>query len=179
MVVFVYGGAGSGAGSGDGITDRVSPVASLLRQAVAQSKKLPEVAGELYANSRMRNDPPTEREMVGVLCTVMAEFKKSYVLVDALDEFSRKSRNQLLEVLRRLRSQSKISLNILFTSRAIPLHHIFEAWQPPDIIKLTISMPESELEILVKDLLPRKFRDWRPDFLTEIVKKVVMVSAGR
>ncbi|KAH8726741.1 hypothetical protein GQ44DRAFT_613477, partial [Phaeosphaeriaceae sp. PMI808] len=107
-------------------------LAAMLKQLVQDRPSIAEPVSILYDKHRPRATRPTLEEMLSTLRTVLANYSRVYVVVDALDECLQQDRRQLLKTLRDL--QSNASLCLMATARFIP-----------DIVEEFTEMPKLEV----------------------------------
>ncbi|KAJ7159092.1 ankyrin repeat-containing domain protein [Mycena crocata] len=96
-------------------------LASLWRQLVL-GKAISSIAQRIYQKHRESHTRPSVDDDHAILCSVMPEYSKVFILVDALDEYPEGERNVLLRRLSALRPAP----NLMFTSRPhIKVHQMF------------------------------------------------------
>lgn len=89
---------------------------SLLRQLAASGLPLPINIAASYEAHRAGSTLPSFGECTELLCKIVSDYSKVFIVVDALDECSESSRNMLLKALRLLQPHACI----LLTSRQLP-----------------------------------------------------------
>ncbi|KAJ7147916.1 ankyrin repeat-containing domain protein [Mycena crocata] len=87
-------------------------LASVWRQLVF-GKPIPLAVRQLYYKHREQRTRPSLKEIYRILCSIIAEYSKTYVVVDALDEYPEEERIILLHHL----SSLGPTVNIMLTSR--------------------------------------------------------------
>lgn len=93
---------------------------SLLRQLVRQLVYVPELIRDMYDRHRRAGDQPGFPEIAEALQLTISAFKRTFILVDALDEMqaSHGPARQLARELFTL--QEKTTINLFATSRSLP-----------------------------------------------------------
>ncbi|KAI9757033.1 MAG: hypothetical protein M4579_003602 [Chaenotheca gracillima] len=90
-------------------------LSSLLRQAIQQSRNVPNNIEKLYGNGRQ----PSHEDIFDGLCSTVSSRYRVSIIVDALDECQPLHRNTLLSTFRRLQTK-KSFVNLMATSRSVP-----------------------------------------------------------
>ena len=110
---------------------------SLLKQLVQQMKSIPDGLLKCYEMHLKLSTPPSIKEISDLLKNETLTFKKRFIIVDALDEFSddNGSRSQLLKMLRVI--QASQSMNLMATSRPIP--YIMNEFQAAPTLEIRAS----------------------------------------
>lgn len=95
-------------------------LASLLKQLVLQKRSMPEILKNLYERHKEKRTRPLIEEVSRVLHSIVADYSKTFVIIDALDEcqvIGGRHKKLLSEILR-LQTESGVSL--FATSRFVP-----------------------------------------------------------
>ncbi|KAH4217774.1 hypothetical protein HBH70_194640 [Parastagonospora nodorum] len=95
-----------------------SLLAAMLKQLVQDRPSIAKPLWSLYDHHEVRRTRPSVEEMLGALQSVLVDYSRIYVVIDALDECVHDDRRELLSKLRNL--QSKTGLRLMATSRFIP-----------------------------------------------------------
>jgi Cdc6-like AAA superfamily ATPase len=95
-------------------------LASLLKQLIQEKHSMPEIMKDLYKRHKKKRTRPSVEEVSKVLYSVVADFSKTFIIIDALDEcqVTNGSRMKLLSEI--LYLQTKIGVSLFATSRYIP-----------------------------------------------------------
>jgi hypothetical protein len=95
-------------------------LASILKQLLWVRPSSVEHVSRLYKHHFQHNTRPSVEEITTALRSVIADYSRVYLVVDALDECLNRNgtRGQLLSNLREL--QQKTDLNLMVTSRSVP-----------------------------------------------------------
>lgn len=95
-------------------------LASLLKQLVQEKHSMPEIMKSLYKRHKNKRTRPLIEEVSKVLYSVVADYSKTFIIIDALDECQviNGSRMNLLSKI--LYLQAKIGASLFATSRFIP-----------------------------------------------------------
>jgi hypothetical protein len=96
----------------------INLAAAILKQLIQERPSVPEPVASLYSRHAHRRTRPSFEEIRSALQTVVSNFSKVYIVVDALDECLKDHRNQLLAMLRDLQLNGNIS--VMATSRFLP-----------------------------------------------------------
>jgi fungal STAND N-terminal Goodbye domain len=95
-------------------------LAAILKQLVRSRPKIPEPILKLYEQHKSRQSGPTVDEIPIACFAAIKEFKRVYIVIDALDEFSDRE-GQRSRLLKKLRSfQANSELRLMATSRFDP-----------------------------------------------------------
>lgn len=90
-------------------------LSALLRQFIERDTSVPDSLWGFLGNCKSKRSYPTNNELAEAFSLACTGVRKSFVVVDALDELDERERRKLIPLLRRIRSTSKIRL--LVTSR--------------------------------------------------------------
>jgi hypothetical protein len=90
---------------------------SLLRQLIQKQPSTPESMKNLYERHEYGPTRPSFDEISKVLHSVIADYARTFVIIDALDEYHGDRREFLLEM---FNLQAKTGVNLFTTSRFIP-----------------------------------------------------------
>jgi Cdc6-like AAA superfamily ATPase len=96
-------------------------LASLLKQLVRRRPFIPESMQGLYECHKARETHPSFDEISKVLQSIVADYQKVFIIIDALDECQvsdRRERKRLLSEIFNL--QAKMGANLFATSRPVP-----------------------------------------------------------
>lgn len=110
---------------------------SLLKQFVQASDMVPDIVKELHERYKSQHSRPQFQEIIHTLHSVIALSKRSFIIIDAMDEceVSNGNRTQLLSEICDLRS--KTATNLFVTSRSIP--EIENKFEGCDILEIQAS----------------------------------------
>jgi len=95
-------------------------LASLLKQLVQELPSMPEIIKNLYEHHKYKRTRPLFDEISKALHSVVANYSRAFIIIDALDELSASDgvrRRFLLEI---LNLQAKTGASVFATSRFIP-----------------------------------------------------------
>jgi len=94
--------------------------ASLLKQLIQEQASLPRSMMALYKHCKNKQTRPSLNEILSVLYSVVADYSKAFIIIDALDEcqVSSGDRRRLLSEIFDI--QTKSGVNLFVTSRFIP-----------------------------------------------------------
>jgi hypothetical protein len=146
-----------------------SLLAAMLKQLVQDWPSIAKPLSSLYDHHEVRRTRPSVEEMLNVLQSVLADYSRMYIVIDALDECVHDDRRELLSKLRNL--QSKTGLRLMATSRFIP--DIIEEFN--GLPKLEVRADDADVKRYVVGQikrLPRCVR--RDDNLQELVQNKIM-----
>lgn len=95
-------------------------LASLLKQLVQEKHSMPEILKNLYKRHKDHRTRPSIEEVSKVLHSVVTDYSKTFIIIDALDECPviDGSRMKLLSEI--LYLQTKIGVSLFATSRSVP-----------------------------------------------------------
>jgi NACHT domain len=93
---------------------------SILKQLVLEQPSILENVKSLYKRHKIKRTRPSFEEISKVLYSVVADFSKVFIIIDALDEcqVSNRGRRRVLSEIFNI--QAKTSVNLFATSRFIP-----------------------------------------------------------
>lgn len=133
-------------------------VAAILNQLVQDRPSIAQPVSSLYDRHEVRRTRPTLEETLGALRSVLANYSKVYVVIDALDECPERdrTRSQLLELCRNLQGQT--DLRLMATSRHIP-----------DIVEEFKGMPRVEVRASNADV--KRYVEGEIDQLAKCVQR--------
>jgi hypothetical protein len=94
--------------------------ASLLKQLVRQRSFIPRTLQTLYQDHNKRQIRPSSDEISGILQSVVADFQRVFIIIDALDEFQVSDGGRTIFLSGILGLQAKTGANIFATSRFVP-----------------------------------------------------------
>ncbi|KAK3326348.1 hypothetical protein B0H66DRAFT_637637 [Apodospora peruviana] len=152
-------------------------LASLIKQLIqARPPQAPAIVHELLRrhSSKGPGSWPLMRELVGFLATVVSSYSRTFVVIDALDEYSMESRTVFLESM--LDIQWITNLNILATLR--PIQEITAMFEESGIILHTVEIRARERDVCmslhcqmwIKMFFLRKESEFREEMVSEIHK---------
>ncbi|KAJ5666742.1 hypothetical protein N7462_011151 [Penicillium macrosclerotiorum] len=152
-------------------------LASLLQQLTIQCPSIPDQIKKAYAAHSKKGTSPSFPEYLDLLTRQMTLFKRTYIIVDALDECTEANgvRDELLEGILQLPTFT----SVLVTSRHIPT--IEEYFQ--DAVKLPIRAHEDDINLHVRSRLAKE-KSWgrriRLDSVlqTKIANSIVERASG-
>lgn len=98
----------------------VELLASLLKQLIQEQSSIPEGVKDLYKRHKDKRTRPSWNEVSKILQSVIADYSRVFLLIDALDEYqvADGGRKKLLSEIFNLQAKSELSL--FATSRHIP-----------------------------------------------------------
>ncbi|KAK2792389.1 hypothetical protein FQN52_003324 [Onygenales sp. PD_12] len=134
-------------------------LASLLKQLVQQRQVVPKALGDLHQTHSRRDTRPSLKELSEALFSVIIEYSKVFIVIDALDECSNieRDRDCLLGVIFDL--QRRTDLSFFATSRFVP-----------DIEKIFHGR-STRIDIRAHDEDVRKYLKWHMSLLPLCVSK--------
>ncbi|KAG9585851.1 hypothetical protein KCU77_g6136, partial [Aureobasidium melanogenum] len=147
-------------------------MSSILRQLLERPNTIPNKIRSLYMSNAGKHSLAPD-EVSDLLYTVLSSFKKSILVVDALDELRSSARNGLMSQI--LTIQQKSNVNVYVTSR----YTEDIAQEIPNAAKVNIRAREDDLRcslaiILERGSLLRK----RPDLQKQALSKILRVADG-
>ncbi|KAH0372585.1 hypothetical protein KCU65_g1180, partial [Aureobasidium melanogenum] len=147
-------------------------MSSILRQLLEQQNIIPNKIRSLYMSNAGKHSLDPD-EVSDLLYTVLSSFKKSILVIDALDELHTSARNGLMSHI--LTIQQKSNVNVYVTSR----YTKDVAQEIPNPIQVNIRAREEDLRcnlaiILERGSLLRK----RPDLQKQALSKILRVADG-
>lgn len=96
-------------------------LSSLLKQLAHGKATLPDSVGSLYEKHSKHQSRPSLAELGATLTSVIGLYERAYVVVDALDESPWEERDTFLEIISKVKCESRVS--VLATSRPEVLTH--------------------------------------------------------
>ena len=147
-------------------------VASLLQQLVQSSDSIPPAVQSIYEHHKRRRTRPNLVDFVRLLQTVVAQYSKFFLVIDALDECSEtdQTRANLLMEIRKLPS----NLHFLCTSRFLSdIEQMFK-----DAPRLEIRASNADVQKYLQAQIEKEGRlkrhiDSDPSLLKEIVDTII------
>jgi hypothetical protein len=133
-----------------------SLLAAMLKQLVQDQPSIAKPLSSLYDHHEVRRTRPSVEETLIALQSVLADYSRTYVVIDALDEYVHDHRRELLSKLRDL--QSKTGLRLMATSRFIP-----------DIVEDFNGLPQ--LEVRADDMDVKRYVAGQTDRLPRCVQR--------
>lgn len=154
-------------------------IGSLTTQLLQQAKSVPPSLRELYDSQNSRRKP-LEDEITAALPAVAQLCPRPFVVMDALDECQRPSRDKVLSVLFEI--QSKTGINLFMTSRFIPeITRHFSPITSSGRTTVEIRAHEADLRLYldkeIKSRLPL-FVQRNADLQQDIQTAIVEATAG-
>jgi len=95
-------------------------LASLLKQLVQEQLSVPESVRSLYEHHKDKRTRPSLDEISNVLYSVVADYSKTFIIIDALDECQASDGSRKRLLLEVFNLQIKTGANLFATSRFIP-----------------------------------------------------------
>ena len=93
-------------------------LATFIKQLAQHHRSMPLIIEAVYEDHHQKETWPSEQELQGLLQQLLNSFKKTYIVIDALDEVPENTRVDLLTVLSSLRASQA---SLLLTSRPLQL----------------------------------------------------------
>ncbi|KAJ7286614.1 hypothetical protein C8J57DRAFT_1216771 [Mycena rebaudengoi] len=147
--------------------DKKQLVDTMLRSVVFQlsgrSLNLYAALDSQYEKLSQGQTLPTTQDLLDILGQLLLEFRRTYIVLDALDECRDTHLQDLVELLSKLRIRTKSSLHLLFTS------------QPREIFMDIKHFVSDEVQLGLQRL--KHLGGWKPR-AEEIIAKVVAKSNG-
>jgi hypothetical protein len=151
-------------------------LAAIIKQLVQDCPSIAQSLSDLYEHHRVKKTRPTLEGLSSVLQSVLTNYSKVYVVVDALDECLEQNgtRSQLLEICRDLQQQT--GLRLMATSRHIP--DIVEEFKDTPLVEVRAS--NSDLKRFVTGNVNRfaKFVRLSSDLQELVQNKIVEAADG-
>jgi NACHT domain len=151
---------------------RIKLLASILKQLVDGQTTIPELLKTLYD----RKVPPTSRQLLDILASVTNGYRKTYIIIDGLDECRSEdyTRDDLLDDISTLQERTGASLFV--TSRFIPeIERKFEGCMTMEI-RASDHDVRTYIEGKIRRMKPAIRRD--TDFTDEIIRHIVEAVEG-
>ncbi|CUS10689.1 unnamed protein product, partial [Tuber aestivum] len=141
----------------------------------------PNEVKNLYRNSEAIGKSPGIEDLKSAFSQIIKSYKKTFLILDALDEFPEPSRRSLLSWLSKLATDNKVeSLSILVTSR--PKADIVRSLKPlkPSSISLESKTIDPDIRSYIHNSLDGKdkFQGFTQTTKSEIVEALVVCSLG-
>ncbi|OCL09887.1 hypothetical protein AOQ84DRAFT_270304, partial [Glonium stellatum] len=95
-------------------------LAALLNQLIEVKSSMPESVRSLYSHHKAKETRPSCDEIFEVLQSVIADYSRLYIIIDALDQHENSNGDHTLFLGKIFELQAKTGSNILATSRFIP-----------------------------------------------------------
>ncbi|KAF8206576.1 ankyrin repeat-containing domain protein, partial [Mycena galopus ATCC 62051] len=150
--------------------------ASLWKELVVD-KPMPTTVHKPHDHHRKRGTSPALNDVLQILHSIIAEYSKIYVVLDALDECPELKRDVLLEHLSK--AMEGTAVNLFLTSRPhITLHPYFPDTQTLDIRANTGDLYQFVDEYISKSRNLSKHIRTRPELWEEIRTKIISESDG-
>jgi Cdc6-like AAA superfamily ATPase len=158
--------------------DQTAPnlLAAIIKQLVQNRPSIAHSLSSMYERHRVRGTRPSFKELSSVLQSVLANYSKVYVVLDALDECPEQNgtRSQLLGICRDLQQQT--GLRLMATSRHIP--DIVEKFKDTPLVEVRAS--DSDLKRFVTGNVNRfaRFVRLSSDLQERVQTKIVEAADG-
>jgi hypothetical protein len=158
--------------------DQTAPnlLAAIIKQLVQDRPSIAQSLLSMYERHRVRGTRPPFEELSSVLQSVLANYSKVYVVLDALDECPEQNgtRSQLLGICRDLQQQT--GLRLMATSRHIP--DIVDEFKDTPLVEVRAS--DSDLKRFVTGNVNRfaKFIRLSSDLQERVQTKIVETADG-
>jgi hypothetical protein len=150
-----------------------SLLAAMLKQLVQDRPSIAKPLSSLYDHHEVRRTRPSIEEMLSALQSVLADYSRMFVVIDALDECVYDDRRELLSKLRNL--QSKTGLHLMATSRFIP--DIIEEFN--GLPTLEVRADDADVKRYVTGQTNRLSRCvQRDDNLQELIQNKIVEAVG-
>jgi Cdc6-like AAA superfamily ATPase len=135
--------------------DQTAPnlLAAIIKQLVQDRPSIAQSLSSLYERHRIRGTRPPLEELSVVLHSVLTNYSKAYIVLDALDECTERNgtRSQLLGICRDLQQQT--GLRLMATSRHIP--DVVEEFTNTSLVEVRAS--NSDVKLFVADNVVNRF----------------------
>jgi len=149
-------------------------IGSILSQLIQELEAIPTALSKLFEQHLKQNTSPSLQELIDVLTDVLKSFKRTYVIVDALDECTEEMRWDLMEILR----SEELGVQLLLTSRF--LNNIEEELKVAKRLEIKANKTDLELYIdrhVLRNRNLRKIVENSPS-IREDVKSAVVATAA-
>jgi hypothetical protein len=114
----------------------------LLKQLLQRQLSMPATVQQLYKSHLLDRSHPTVDELKRSLQSMLQSHSRTFIIIDALDEYSKEGRDKLLSVLLNLQNQENGHLNLFATSRFVP-----------EIMSQFARFPQREIRAEEEDIL--------------------------
>ncbi|KAJ7279596.1 hypothetical protein C8J57DRAFT_1221250 [Mycena rebaudengoi] len=124
---------------------------------------------------------PTTQDLLGILDRLLLEFRRTYIVLDALDECRETDLQDLVELLSKLRMRTESSLHLLLTSQ--PREIFTASFKGVEQLALEPEKTQKDIKHFVSDEVQLRLQrlkhwgGWKP-CAEEIITKVVGKSNG-
>ncbi|OCK73256.1 hypothetical protein K432DRAFT_340557, partial [Lepidopterella palustris CBS 459.81] len=133
-------------------------LAAILRQLVQARRSIPATVSQLHNHHITRGTTPSPQEIFRTLLSILEDYSRVYVVIDALDECLD---SQLLIKIRHLQTKARTDLHLMATSRFIPeIEQNFAG-----ALRLEIRASENDVRTFVASQMYRL-----PDFVQDDVE---------
>ena len=145
---------------------------ALLKQLVESNVNVPPAVQGLYSQHAERRTSPSQQDVTKALHSMISEYGKLFIVVDALDECASRDRSALLSAMHSLQTQGCVKL--LVSSRYLP--EVREEVTPE--LDLEIRATDSDVEVFLRGNLDglsscvRKSPDLQEEVVTAILGTV-------
>ncbi|KAH0171297.1 hypothetical protein KCU67_g2249, partial [Aureobasidium melanogenum] len=150
-------------------------LAGLLKQLLQRNPVVPRCVEDLYNDSKehKHNGPPAQ-ELVNPIVTAIGLFKKTFIILDALDECQSFPNSMLLKALFEIHQQT--AANIFVTSRRVS--HIERAFV--NCVSIDIRARPEDLTAYIKTRLEelQEFVQDRPDLQNSVRDTIISAAGG-
>jgi hypothetical protein len=151
-------------------------IRSLITQLSTPSAKTPEALQALYSRNQDGQQQPSNDRLVATLQSILGDFPKTYIILDALDECT--DREELLELIREISGWKMGKIHILATSRRE--RDIEEALEPllTDQICIQSAQVNGDIQLHIRERLHNdpKLKKW-PVKVKEEIEETLMDGA--
>ena len=155
-----------------------SMLTALVSQLFLRLAHTPEDLKTLY--TRTPGTPPKLATLLKLFNTLLKEFSRTFIVLDALDEVAVHERDTLLRVLHQMHDPSFGNMNTLLTSRRE--HYVLEGLSSLSIPEVTMNTQVVDLDIcsFVSEILmvDPKFKKWDSSVKADIETALVNGANG-
>ncbi|KAJ7509755.1 ankyrin repeat-containing domain protein [Mycena galericulata] len=151
-------------------TQTVSNLLASLWSQLVVGMPISPLAQELHRRHSEKRTRPKVDEMFNVLCSIICEWPRVYIVVDALDEYPEDERNALVGYLTALGP----TVNLMVTSRP----HIAPSAFLPNVETIEIRATEKDIRTYTHERIQKSHRlsmhvKTRPELREEIERKII------
>jgi hypothetical protein len=127
---------------------------SLLRQRLNEMK----IPQKLEEKLRKIVTSPDESDLLELLCEVMSTPRKSYIVIDGLDECDEENRKKLLRALKTVASSSK-NIHLYLSSRASLRDEVDKYFPVSEHLSLDCQATNNDIASYIEGILNEKIQD--------------------
>jgi hypothetical protein len=151
-------------------------LATVLKQLVQSRPGIAAPVIQIYENHQKQNSRPSLGEVLGALQPVCLAYPTTYIVIDALDEYTDRdgARTQLIDKLRKL--QAKTNIRLMFTSRFIP--EVTEKFQSELMLEVRASDKDVRRYVLGQSLRLPKCIQRSSELLQDVQDKIAEAVDG-